>query len=136
MNMAESNYRTYLKTDEVRVKKYFYVLRPLFAAKWIINKKCNPPMRFSELMESELELSLKSDVDKLLEMKKEMSELGMAPRIDVLNNYIENSLEDIKNFANNMREERFSWDKLNEYFSWVIHRQKFVVIKILVTVRL
>lgn len=121
MNMAESNYRTYLKTDEVRVKKYFYVLRPLLAAKWIINKKCNPPMKFSELMESELEPSLKSDVDRLLKMKKEMAELEMAPRIDVLNNYIENSLEIIKNYANNMKEEKFSWDRLNEYFSWVIN---------------
>ena len=51
-----------------------------------------------------------------------MSELGVAPRIDVINNYIENYLYIIKNFAKNTNEERFSWDSLNEYFSWVIHR--------------
>lgn len=35
-HMAETNYREYLKGSEVRVKKYFYVLRPLLAAKWIL----------------------------------------------------------------------------------------------------
>lgn len=58
-HMAETNYREYLKTDQVRIKKYFYVLRPLLAAKWILDKECPPPMLFSDLMKSELNESIK-----------------------------------------------------------------------------
>jgi len=33
--MARGNYRQYLAGEQVRLKKYLYVLRPLLAAKWI-----------------------------------------------------------------------------------------------------
>ena len=36
------------------MKKYFYVLRPLLAAKWILDKKIYPPMEFSKLLNEEL----------------------------------------------------------------------------------
>ena len=50
LSMAKGNYREYLKTDEVKLKKYFYVIRPILACKWILDKKTAPPMLFSELM--------------------------------------------------------------------------------------
>ncbi len=36
LSTAKSNYREYLKGETVRLKKYFYVLRPLLACKWIL----------------------------------------------------------------------------------------------------
>ena len=38
-HMASNNYQAYLQGEEVRIKKYFYVIRPLLAAKWIVDKK-------------------------------------------------------------------------------------------------
>lgn len=96
LHMAETNYREYLKTDEVRIKKYFYVLRPLLAAKWILDYNCPPPMLFSELMREELDAALKSEVDRLLKMKREFPEMGVAPRVQILNDYIECTMEMIK----------------------------------------
>lgn len=55
--MAKGNYREYLKTDEVKLKKYFYVIRPILACKWILDKKTAPPMLFSELMKSALTMN-------------------------------------------------------------------------------
>lgn len=49
-HMAQTNYREYLKGEEVRIKKYFYVLRPLLAAQWILDKRVAPPMLFDELV--------------------------------------------------------------------------------------
>ena len=43
LSMAKGNYREYLKTDEVKLKKYFYVIRPILACKWILDKKTAPP---------------------------------------------------------------------------------------------
>ena len=42
LSMAESNYRAYLKGDMVRAKKYFYVMRPILACKWILHKGYPP----------------------------------------------------------------------------------------------
>lgn len=42
--MAKTNYRAYLKELSVQLKKYFYVLRPLFVAKWITNTGSAAPI--------------------------------------------------------------------------------------------
>lgn len=49
-SMASKNYRGYLKQDEVPLKKYFYVLRPLLAARWIADGRGAPPMEFERLL--------------------------------------------------------------------------------------
>ena len=41
---ANKNYHEYLCEDMVKYKKYFYVLRPILACKWIEEKKCPPPV--------------------------------------------------------------------------------------------
>jgi predicted nucleotidyltransferase len=34
-SMARKNFRGYLQGETVRLKKYFYVLRPLLAVRWV-----------------------------------------------------------------------------------------------------
>ncbi len=75
ISTAKTNYREYLKGEMVRLKKYFYVLRPILACKWIIDKN-TPPMLFSGLMESELEAEMIPVVNDLLEMKINTPEIG------------------------------------------------------------
>ena len=53
LHMAEGNYREFLHGDMVKAKKYFYVLRPILACLWILEKGTPPPMQFVELMESQ-----------------------------------------------------------------------------------
>lgn len=119
-HMAETNYREYLKGPEVRVKKYFYVLRPLLAAKWIIDKHSAPPMLFEKLVEAELEDDLRPELDKLLALKKSMPEMGMAPKIQIFNDYIERVMPEIKKIAESIESEQVEWDMLNELFLHVI----------------
>lgn len=122
--MAESNYREYLKGEQVRVKKYFYVLRPILAAKWILDKECPPPMLFSKLMESELENSIRPEVDKLLKMKQKLPEMGLSPRVQVLNDYIEAELSNIKEKAKFIEEDEKTWNLLNDYFVSLVKLNK------------
>lgn len=115
-HMAETNYREYLKGDEVRVKKYFYVLRPLMAAKWILDKKCAPPMLFDDLVEAELEDELRPELTQLLELKKTLPEMGVAHKIQIINDYIEKVMPEIKGIAKSMEDEGREWKDLNQLF--------------------
>ena len=63
LSTAKSNYREYLKGETVRLKRYFYVLRPLLACKWILAEGTPPPMLFRSLAEKYLDDSVKPDVE-------------------------------------------------------------------------
>lgn len=52
LNMAKGNYRNYLQGSDVKIKKYFYVLRPLLACAWIEQFNEAPPLEFSMLVET------------------------------------------------------------------------------------
>ncbi|MCB6982674.1 nucleotidyltransferase domain-containing protein [Peptostreptococcus anaerobius] len=116
LHMATSNYREYLKKDSVRIKKYFYVLRPLLAANWIIEKKTQPPMMFIELVEEMLPESLVPIVDHLLKLKSSLPEMGEAKRIDELNEYIVEQIDRIKEEVNMMENSVNYWEPLNNLF--------------------
>ncbi len=115
-HMANNNYQAYLQGTEVKIKKYFYVIRPLLAAKWIIDTKTQPPMLFSELMAAELPVELMATVKKLLEMKQNMPEMGLAPKIKVLDDFIDMELEAIKKAADEEDALNRDWALLDEFF--------------------
>ena len=117
LSMAEGNYRDYLKSDMVKIKKYFYVLRPVLACKWILHKQTKPPMLFSALMESELEPSLKPVINHLLDIKMNAPEIKEIPKIEEINNYLDEVMaavhEEIFAYPG---EHRADWAPLNELF--------------------
>lgn len=84
-SMARKNFRGYLQGDTVRLKKYFYVLRPLLAVRWIEAGKGAPPMRFVELLDGVvIDSLLRQEIDALLARKQRAgeAEYGAAmPRI-------------------------------------------------------
>lgn len=96
LSMAEGNYRAYLRGDMVRAKKYFYVLRPLLACQWILERGTPPPMRFAELAAAELPAALRETVDALLAQKMCTAECGVIPRIPTLSAYLERGLAEMQ----------------------------------------
>jgi len=117
LSTAKSNYREYLRGETVRLKKYFYVLRPLLACRWILEKNSPPPMQFSELAEKCLIPDIAPAVNELLRMKMTTSELGEGKRIDVINNYLDSSIEEIEALlADYPKDVQKSWDELNQIF--------------------
>ncbi len=117
LSMASSNYREYLKGDVVKAKKYFYVLRPVLACRWILDNGTPPPMLFSELMEAELDPSLHAEVEALLDLKKNAPEIKMIPRIESLNRYLDKSIEEVRNQIVQLPEDTWhGWDELDRIF--------------------
>ena len=123
LSMAEGNDRAYLRGETVRAKKYFYVLRPVLACRWILEKGTPPPMRFDELAESQLDAGLKSTVAELLDLKMHAPEVREIPRIEVLNRYLEESFAEIRAHIEQMPEEpRQGWEELDALFLTELRR--------------
>ena len=117
LSMACSNYREYLKGDMVRAKKYFYVLRPVLACRWILDRATPPPMLFAELMDAELDPALLPDVNKLLSIKINTPEVREIPRIDCINQYLDRSIEEIQDRIIQLSEGAYhGWEELDQLF--------------------
>lgn len=117
LHMAAGNYREYLKEEIVKAKKYFYVLRPLLACRWILEKRTPPPMLFSELMAAELPDALHSPVKELLRIKMEVPELNLIPKVNAINTYIEDELVNIKGEIDGLPPLlKRGYDELNQLF--------------------
>jgi predicted nucleotidyltransferase len=124
-SMARGNYQTHLRGPEVKLKKYLYVLRPIFAAQWIERGLGQPPVELVKLLDTlapsgELRMSL----DELLERKRAGDELASAPPIAPLQRFIESELARLETVAL-PDEETYPVEILNKFFRrWV--EQAFV----------
>lgn len=108
--------------DMVKYKKYFYVLRPLLACKWIEEKKCPPPVLFDELFHTVLEEEMKAAVEDLLAKKIQMSESDKAPKVETINRYIEEKLAYYKALVESMEDDRNpDWEPLEEAFRRLVN---------------
>ena len=114
--MSSTTFNNYLQEDMVKLKKYFYAIRPILAAKYAFEYKTQPPVKFDELKDTMLDKNLMEEINHLLELKINSNETEYIPVINCLNKYIENNVNEIKNYANHLTESHFEWDRLNQYF--------------------
>jgi hypothetical protein len=116
LHMAQGNYREFLKGDIVWVKKYFYVLRPLLAIRWIETQSTPVPMEFETLVARCVDSpELKQAIADLLERKKAGQELDRQPKIPVLSSFIETELERLKKVEVGERSKP-NFERLNKLF--------------------
>jgi predicted nucleotidyltransferase len=92
---------------EVNLKKYFYIIRPLYALEWLTTFKYNIgindwtncvnnvlPMQLSELrLGISLSSKIETEIDSLLERKRASSEALMQPSNPILDEWIVQMLE-------------------------------------------
>ncbi|WP_192043638.1 nucleotidyltransferase domain-containing protein [Paenibacillus rhizovicinus] len=98
LNMARGNYRMYLQGERVRIKKYFYVLRPVLACLWIERYGAMPPMAFDTLLEQLIpqDTELWRVIQELLVRKKSGEELDYEPQLKPINDYLEERLHELE----------------------------------------
>lgn len=123
-SMAKTNYRGYLMADMVPLKKYFYVLRPLLATRWIETYGTAPPIEFSGLLHLlPQQEGLLEEIHALLERKKIALEKELAPRIEKLNVFIEAELARLENFSIDKEAKVDGMSELNRLFQRVLLEQ-------------
>ena len=116
-NMAKKNYREYLKKEIVWIKKYFYVLRPLLAMKWIEQKRGIVPTEFEKLLVTIQEhKELVDAIKSLVAQKKIGFESKYMSRISIISDFIETSLDDFSKKSVNYKEANGGVEDLNSLF--------------------
>ncbi|MFC0216621.1 nucleotidyltransferase domain-containing protein [Paenibacillus chartarius] len=94
LHMAKGNYREYLQGDQVKIKKYFYVLRPILACEWIEKHGTMPPIEFDRLVDDLVPKGseLRAVIDRLVERKRAGDEMDYEPRIHPINEFLEGKM--------------------------------------------
>jgi predicted nucleotidyltransferase len=92
-HMARRNAREYLFQSQVRLKKYFYVLRPLLAIRYVESGAGVPPVRFEDLVEAVAPEHLRTSIAALLNLKRATPELGLGDPVPEINSFIEAELD-------------------------------------------
>jgi uncharacterized protein len=104
LNMAKGNFRDYLRGDSVKIKKYFYVLRPVLACIWIERYNSVPPIEFQTLVEELLEQGqLKEEIHTLLERKISGEELDLEPKVTVINDFLEKEINRLEEYTKTLK---------------------------------
>lgn len=94
LNMARNNHRRYLQGETVLLKKYLYVLRPILAALWVVEKQAMPPMAFEHLVAGMIsDPPLLEAIAQLLEIKRAAGEAQTGQSFPVINAFIETQLQ-------------------------------------------
>lgn len=88
-HMARGNAREYLFKDRVKLKKYFYVLRPLLAIRFIEENDTPPPVEFRKLVDAVAPKSIIPSIERLLDIKQHSPELGVGDSVPEINRFIE-----------------------------------------------
>lgn len=120
LGMAKSNV-DHLQAEQVKLKKYLYVLRCLFSVEWILQRGSFPPQLFAELRPVVSDDALQAAIDEVLVWKTSTQESDLHARIPVLDSWIQaefNRLTDA--VAQVQPRDPVSFDVLNEAFLSIV----------------
>jgi len=91
--IAKNSYQPDPTTGTLKLKKLFYVLRPLLAAKWILDKGTVPPMDLPNLMSEISDQKIVDRIKELLAFKTTANEDYVHSLEPLLEGYISNLFE-------------------------------------------
>lgn len=115
VSQTRSCYEKELQGHTVRLKKYFYALRPILAAMWIIEKKEMPPMEFG-ILRTLLRPDLQATVDALIALKAEEDEKYRVETILPLTDFIRENLLRCEEAAQDFENHRGDTEGLDSLF--------------------
>ncbi|SHL59568.1 hypothetical protein SAMN05444266_104113 [Chitinophaga jiangningensis] len=115
-SMARNTFEQSLQSPEVKLKKYFYALRPLLAGLWILDKQTVPPMVFSTLRTLITDPEWHQAVDALLLRKQSADEKTLVAPVPYLQQWIATQLAEGLERANNISPVQHTTAQLDEIF--------------------
>lgn len=107
--------------DTINLKRYFYVIRPVLAARWIAAHGTPPPIRFGQLLPSLSEADIRREIDALLALKLEAREGDRVPRRPELESFLETEIDRLWERAGEIHFTPPSSEALDRFFrEWLM----------------
>jgi predicted nucleotidyltransferase len=116
LSMAHNTLRDDLQTEQVKLKRYFYALRPALACLWIVEKQTVPPMEFEHLSVMVTDTRVQNAINELLKRKKIADENALIASVPLLNQWLSDTLDYCKEQIAALPSEKKSPDELNNIF--------------------
>ncbi len=116
LSMACNTLTQDLQGRQVKLKRYFYALRPALACLWIIGNHSVPPMEFGKLRTIIADDQLQQELDKLLKQKEQADEKELIASIPVLQQWLETTLQKCKEAVGMLPSDRKPVEVLNQLF--------------------
>jgi len=125
LSMGDKTLKENLHGDTIKIKKAFYILRPLLACTWIKQFQTMPPTRFAALRMQEARPELQSAIDELLE-KKKVSIEGYPIQLEAsILNWIYATIENIQTSANQLEpRSNYNWEPLEEIMTRFVGKEE------------
>jgi uncharacterized protein len=122
LSTAVKKYEECADAPQVNLKKYFYMLRPLFACMWIEEYKDIPPMAFQSLMDGlHLNGKLLNGIDALMKRKTVSSEADVEDPNPLLMDFIGNQIDHFELVAKTMpKDGKSDFEALNSLFQFLL----------------
>lgn len=108
------------QTNEVKIKKYFYVLRPILAAKWICEFNTPPPMLFNDLLPLVKDPIVLNEIRNLLKRKETANEGEKIKRISILDEFVETEMEYCENIAKEIPKKVNDYKPINDFYREIL----------------
>lgn len=117
LGMTKHTYLGHLQSEKVKIKKYFYAIRPLLCAKWIIERRTYPPIQFKDLLELVSgNRAFQENIEGLLERKKLAQESEEITPIPFFQEFIETEMSKCEEHESEFPKVKPDVEKLNDLF--------------------
>ncbi len=118
LHIARNKFEEVMSADQVKIKHYFYILRPILACMYVERNNTSPPMEFSKLMaDQQLEDLLLREISKLLEKKTAGLEIDIEPKSPAIIHFLKSKINYYEQYLKTLRKEKTSdYTALNVLF--------------------
>lgn len=116
LGLTRNTFENYLQTERIKLKKYFYALRPVLAANWIVKHNTCPPMEFAALREMVNNEQVSKRIDLLLEQKAGVGEGFEISPDPLLHHFIQEQMAAAEAHAKQLEPRRVPAHQLNLLF--------------------
>lgn len=107
LHIARNKFQEVMSTDQVKIKRYFYILRPILACMWIEKNNTTPPMEFSKLMAAQqLDDVLVNEIHKLLDKKIAGLEVNIEAKSPIIIAFLESKICHYERYLKTVRKEK------------------------------
>ena len=126
LHMAQGNYKDYVRGEDIRIKKYFYLLRPILAIKWIEQGYGVAPTAFSTLLAGTvMDITLKQEINRLMRLKENGSESDRGPQSPIVNQFVETELERLAKQTQTYQNNAAPFEVLDDIFRTIWQEVNF-----------